>query len=105
MGSKIIIDKKEYTERTVDSLQINGTTISNNIIDTSSLDNSYIVEVNINTGVEMQVSSESKSIDAQSIDIESIESNKTKETASVEKVASKSLISRFIEFIKNLFKR
>lgn len=96
MGSKVIIDGKEYTERTVESLQINGTTVTNNLIDASSFDNNHAIEVNINTGEEIRAASIVENINVQSIEESKVEENKAEE--------SKNLIRRFIKFIKNIFK-
>lgn len=96
MGSKVIIDGKEYTERTVESLQINGTTVTNNLIQASSFDNNHTIEVNINTGEEIRASVSTEEIKVQSIEQNKIQENKEEEP--------KTLIRRFIEFIKNIFK-
>lgn len=101
MGSKITIDGKEYTQRVIQSLEINGATTPNNLIDATSINNNYIVEVNINTGEEVRIATSEEDVKIQSIEEETIE----EELKPIERVESKSLVSRFIDFIKNIFKR
>ncbi|MGL5348550.1 MAG: hypothetical protein ACRDA3_14475 [Peptostreptococcaceae bacterium] len=105
MGSKIIINNKEYTERVVESLEINGVITQSNEIDATTMDNNYILEVNINTGDKISVASSYVEENNQTIKMSSVvDTNNIEESKATKNIGYKSLINRFIEFIKRIFK-
>lgn len=106
MGSKITIDGKDYTERIVESLEINGEIYETNVIEASAFGDNYTIEVNINTGEEIR--GFYNEVESQVQAMEKIDNDGDKELyrenkEPVQNTEQISLLNRFIKFIKNIF--
>ncbi|MGL5312916.1 MAG: hypothetical protein ACRC92_06685 [Peptostreptococcaceae bacterium] len=107
MGSKITIEGKDYTERVVESLEINGEITQTNIIDASVFGDNYTIEVNINTGEEIRGFNKEVELQVQTMENQNTNTTDLKIMEKIEddkEIKKSSLLNRFINFIKNRFK-
>ncbi|MGL4911906.1 MAG: hypothetical protein ACRC3Y_05665 [Romboutsia sp.] len=96
MSNKIMIDGKEYTERVIESINVDGVKSESNIISTELSVQQGIINASINLG-----SSGEAQIDNASM--QSIENENTANILQEENIIKETFISKVLSFIKKIF--
>ncbi|MCR8744759.1 hypothetical protein [Romboutsia lituseburensis] len=96
MRNKVTIDGKEYTERTIKSINIDGKNIESNIIPNNMTSQKFIINANVNLIDDLQL--EQKDLSAQDI-------NKSEYMSLQNSKVKKSWIIKLIDSIKKIIQK
>lgn len=108
MSGKMNIGGKEYTQRGVSTLEINGKTEDGGVVPTDSYDGCGHINITINLSEDYVEVNEQDLPQVQSIEStsEDIDNNiKIDISEVIEKEEAKSWISKILQYIKNIFKK